>query len=820
MAFFEIVQWTRAHPETGHSPAEKWFSVASATLEVLFEKLKIEIEKASLFWGLEENDPARAIELLRLFYPDSQAQANKPGESDCPDRAGIEISSRGAHALAQIVHPAPYCSVQATGLDAPEEAGPGHELQPEFMCEAPMCGETPPINSDTEIVQVTATEAPKQAGKDTMQMTTLLQAGLPGNNHGGHTPEKSPHEVEMAGQIAAINSAWAVIEFRMDGTIITANENFLKTMGYTLGEITGKHHRMFVEDSLAGSPEYGEFWKALARGEFQSGDFKRMAKGGSEVWLQAQYSPIPDAAGVPSKVVKYASDITSRKRLEAEAGRIKAMVENAPINIIMADKEFNITYMNPASLQTLRRLESYLPVKADQVVGQNIDIFHKNPSHQRGMLADPKNLPHRALIAIGPESAELLVSAIYDKDGQYSGPMVTWEVVTDKIRLEGEQARLKALVENAPINIMMADKEFNITYVNPASMGTLTKIKHLLPIDPAQIVGANIDIFHKNPTHQRGILADPKNLPRHAKINIGDEIADLLVSPMYDSKGEYLGPMVTWEIITERERVEVSIKQMAQTLAASSEELTAVSGQMSANAEETSTQANVVAAASEQVSKNVETVATSTDQMGAAIREIASSSNQAARVAQDAVALATETNRIMGKLDESSTGIGQVIKVITSIAEQTKLLALNATIEAARAGEAGKGFAVVANEVKELAKETAKATEDIGKKIEGIQSDTKGAVDAIGRISGVINQINDIQNTIAGAVEEQTATTNEISRNVAEAAKGSAEIAQNICGVAQAAQNTAAGSTQVQSSSGELSRLASEMQLLLKRNGE
>jgi methyl-accepting chemotaxis protein len=260
-----------------------------------------------------------------------------------------------------------------------------------------------------------------------------------------------------------------------------------------------------------------------------------------------------------------------------------------------------------------------------------------------------------------------------------------------------------------------------------------------------------------------------------------------------------------------------SIGQAALGMTASSEELTAIAIQLSRSSQNASEQANGVSNSSEQVSANVSIVAASSEEMLASIREISKSATEAARVAKTAVSIADGTNHTISKLGISSQEIGKVIKVITSIAQQTNLLALNATIEAARAGEAGKGFAVVANEVKELAKETARATEEIGQKIDAIQADTAAAVRAIGEVSEIINQVNDISSTIASAVEEQTATTNEIGRNVSDAARGTSEIAQNISHVASAIEQTTAGARNTQNASRALNEMGAQLQMLISR---
>ncbi len=502
--------------------------------------------------------------------------------------------------------------------------------------------------------------------------------------------------VKLQSTYDAISRAQALIEFRLDGTIVGANQNFLNALGYRADEIEGKHHSMFVESAYQSSPEYRRFWEELAAGRFQSSRFRRIGKGGREVWIQASYNPIFDAAGKPSSVIKFATDVTELVIAERIHERNSAMCDLARVGIMFADMGGVIRYTNEHCKHVLKSIESYIPVRADQVVGSSMDVFHRNPSHQRNLVANERNLPMDVNMKIGPESVNFVVSAVSN------------------------------------------------------------------------------------------------------------------------SRGERLGSMVLWTVVTEKAAMTAALAGSAQSLASASQELSAVAKQLASNSEQTNTQSNLAASASDMVTGNVGSVAAAAEQMSATVREIAKSANEAAKVATSAVRAAEATDKTVGQLGASSVEIGKVIKVITSIAQQTNLLALNATIEAARAGEAGKGFAVVANEVKELAKQTAAATEDISQKIEAIQHDTKGAVAAIQQIGHIISQINDYQNTIASAVEEQAATTNEIARNAAEAARGSSEISSNISAVSSTARQTSEGAANTLASAEELARLAIELRTLVE----
>ena len=459
---------------------------------------------------------------------------------------------------------------------------------------------------------------------------------------------------------------------------------------------------------------------------------------------------------------KVLASVARMHQMQSEMARVTSMMDNNPTNTMFVDTDLVIRYLNDASVRTLRSIQHLLPVKVDQVVGSSVDIFHKNPAHQRSMLADPdRYLPHTAVIPLGDEFMELNVSAIRDTDGTYIGSMAAWSLVTEKLRVEAEAAEMNRR-EREAVDALQAKVDSLSKTLSLAASGDLT---------------ARIDVT-------------------------GDDA----IGQMAGAVGKLLGDL--------RGSVQ-AIAVNSEALAAAAEELQVVSSQMGSNSAETSRQVGFVSEASVEVSRSVETVSAASEEMSASIKEIARNAAEAAKVATQAVEAARVTNDTVAKLGDSSIEIGLIVKVITGIAQQTNLLALNATIEAARAGEAGKGFAVVANEVKELAKETAKATEDISAKIEAIQSDTQSSVDSITGILSIIDQIAEFQDTIASAVEEQAATTSEIARSVTDASRGSTEITANMHTVARAADNTASGASDSSRAASELARMASDLQQLV-----
>jgi methyl-accepting chemotaxis protein/truncated hemoglobin YjbI len=429
------------------------------------------------------------------------------------------------------------------------------------------------------------------------------------------------------------------------------------------------------------------------------------------------------------------------------------LLESLPANVIFANPELTIEYQNPASRRALKKFQKHLSIKVEKAQGSSLSDLFEHPDIDVDYLSDPDNLPHSVELTLGEATLKLELSAAKNQHGVYLGPILLWSAV---------EAAESATGAGSEVSDDRIDQILDV--VSSAAKGDLTRSIRLSGEDGLAQLAEGLDGFF---------------------LDLRDNIS--------------------------------LIANTSSTLSIASEEMSAVSGQMSTNARDTSSQAHLATRASETVNRNIQAVATSAEQMSASIREIAKNATEATRVANKAVHVAETTNNTVQKLGESSAEIGQVIKVITSIAQQTNLLALNATIEAARAGEAGKGFAVVANEVKELAKETAKATEDISRKIEAIQTDTAGAVEAISEIGAIINQISDIQNTIASAVEEQTATTGEITRSVMEAAGGSSAIAENITGVARAAENTSLGAADGQRASSELARMAAQLQQLVEK---
>ena len=540
--------------------------------------------------------------------------------------------------------------------------------------------------------------------------------------------EQKLRNADMSSQIEAIGKSQAVTEFNLDGTIITANENFCSTVGYSAEEIRGRHHSMFVDTEYAGSHEYKEFWAKLGRGEFDSGEYERVGRGGKRILIQASYNPIFNADGKPYKVVKYATDLTASDRMK-EVSRIQAALDSTTTNVMVADSDFNIVYMNHSQHEMMKSNEEALRTElrnfdADDLVGKNIDVFHKNPAHQRGLLARLTSA-FETDIKVGGRSFHLIASPVMDAEGNRAGTVVEWKDETAEKAIEAEIGEVVAAVSSG---------DFTKTLTLEGKEGFLRALS-----EGVNSLSSTVD----------GVLQ-----------SLGTMLGSL-------SQGD-----LTQRINQDYQGVYGELKENANSMASTLQEtvkaISMASEEVSSGAEQISTGASDLSQRTEQQAANLEETAASMEEMASTIKQNADNSTQASQLAVTARDSAEKGGNVvsnavdaMGKIEDSSRRISDIIGVIDEIAFQTNLLALNAAVEAARAGDAGRGFAVVASEVRSLAQRSAQAAKDIKDLIVDSTEQVQGGVELVNETGEALTDIVDSIKKVADIVAEISAASRE-----------------------------------------------------------